>query len=41
MEAWINSDGHHRNMLDSGYGHAAIAIIKYNDEYIAVNIFTN
>ena len=41
MEAWINSDGHHRNMLDSRYGHAAIAIIKYNDEYIAVNIFTN
>lgn len=39
--AWIESEAHHKNMLDSGYGHAAIAIIKYNDEYIAVNLFTN
>ena len=39
--AWIESEAHHKNMLDSGYGHAAIAVIQYNDEYIAVNLFTN
>lgn len=41
MDAWIESEAHHNNMLNSGYGHTAIAIIKYNDEYVAVNIFTN
>lgn len=39
--AWIESEGHHKNMLDSGYGHAAIAIIEYDGAYVVVNIFTN
>ena len=41
VNGWIGSPGHHRNMINSIFGHTAIAVVKYNDEYVAVNIFTN
>lgn len=41
VEGWIQSPGHHQNMIDSKFGRTAIAIVKYNDEYVAANIFTN
>ena len=41
VDGWINSPGHYQNMINGSFGHTAIAVVKYNDEYVAANIFTN
>ena len=39
VEGWVSSPGHYRNIIDPRYEYAAIAMVKYNDEYLVVNIF--
>ena len=39
VESWVSSPGHYQNIIDPRYEYAAIAMVKYNDEYLVVNIF--
>ena len=39
VDGWVSSPGHYQNIIDPRYEYAAIAMVKYNDEYLVVNIF--
>ena len=39
VESWVSSPGHYQNIINPRYEYAAIAMVKYNDEYLVVNIF--
>lgn len=40
MDAWMNSDGHKRNILDSSWKSVGIGCIKYKDTYFWIQLFS-